>query len=366
MEHPAWGTSVNNPASPQVTLAVISFNQRNFIRQAVEAAFEQTYSPLEIILSDDGSSDGTGDIIREMADEYHGPHDVVVNCNASNEGVASHVNRLFARARGRLLVLAAGDDVSRSDRVAKLVGAWRNFTPRPLALHSAARLIDADGNVVGRYRSGIQGHENDVAKMIKHYRGALLLGATTAYDVELQKYYGALRANLPVEDVPLTIRAAMLGRVAYVNEAIVDYRIGIHGWLPHGGNTTTFEKYREIRRFKARIDDLMMEQVLTDAERHGVRRFIRMAAARKAETGYAATIALDGRLRIRRLISTIIAARRLLPSFLITGLFCSEGLERLYFRFSQKFLATRDTRVFQPKVVETSAQGEGRPAGKGG
>jgi glycosyltransferase involved in cell wall biosynthesis len=326
----------------------------------------QTYSPLEIILSDDGSSDGSDSILRKLAKKYTGPHKVIVNCNTCNEGVASHVNRLFACAHGKLLVLAAGDDVSHPDRVAKLVEAWQNITPRPLALHSAARLIDVEGNAVGRYCSGIDGHENDVAKLIMHYRGALLLGATTAYDCELQEYYGPLQKDLPVEDVPLTIRAAMLGRVVYVDEALVDYRIGVHGWLPHGGNTTTFEQYREIRRFKARVDDLMMAQVLTDAEKQANPNFVRRATARKAETEYAALIASSGKLQIREFVSTIIAARRLIPTLLITGLFCNKGLEWLYFRFTQRFRAARDTRVFQQTATEARIHRSVTSRGKDG
>lgn len=356
---------MNSPASPLVTLAILSYNQRSFVRSAVEGAFAQTYSPLEIILSDDASSDGTDNILRELAKSYRGPHNVIVNCNPRNEGVASHVNRLFALARGKLLILAAGDDVSHADRVAKLVEAWQNAMPRPLALHSAARLIDVEGNVVGRYCSRIHGHENDVAKLIMHYRGALLLGATTAYGTELQQYYGPLQENLPVEDVPLTIRAAMLGRVVYLDEALVDYRIGVHGWLPHGGNTATFERYREIRRFKAQIDDLVMAQVLADARKHGDSNFVRTAAARKAETEYAALVASSGKLRIRKLISTIIDARRLIPTFLITGLFCSKSLERLYFRITRRFLAARDTRVFQT-VTEANVRPDVASRGKDG
>ena len=45
---------------PRVTLAVIAYNQERFIREAIEGAFAQTYQPLEIILSDDCSSDRTG------------------------------------------------------------------------------------------------------------------------------------------------------------------------------------------------------------------------------------------------------------------------------------------------------------------
>ena len=46
---------------PLVTFALFAYNQERFITEAVEAAFAQTYQPLEIIISDDGSSDKTYD-----------------------------------------------------------------------------------------------------------------------------------------------------------------------------------------------------------------------------------------------------------------------------------------------------------------
>ena len=51
---------------PLLTFAIAAFNQEAFIREAVEAAFAQTYSPLEIVLSDDCSKDRTFDIMKEM------------------------------------------------------------------------------------------------------------------------------------------------------------------------------------------------------------------------------------------------------------------------------------------------------------
>ena len=69
------------PERPLVTFALFSYNQEQFIRQAVESAFAQTYSPLEIILSDDFSSDGTFEIMQEMVAAYSGPHRVVLNQN---------------------------------------------------------------------------------------------------------------------------------------------------------------------------------------------------------------------------------------------------------------------------------------------
>ena len=57
---------------PLVTFALFAYNQEQFIREAVEGAFAQTYEPLEIILSDDCSTDRTFEIMQEMASACEG------------------------------------------------------------------------------------------------------------------------------------------------------------------------------------------------------------------------------------------------------------------------------------------------------
>ena len=71
----------DSTSKPLLTFALAALNQERFIREAVEAAFAQTYSPLEIILSDDCSEDRTFEIMCEMAKAYRGPHRIVLNRN---------------------------------------------------------------------------------------------------------------------------------------------------------------------------------------------------------------------------------------------------------------------------------------------
>ena len=57
------------------------------MRAAIEGAFAQTYQPLEILLSDDCSPDGTYRVMQEMAAAYAGPHRVILNRNPKNLGI---------------------------------------------------------------------------------------------------------------------------------------------------------------------------------------------------------------------------------------------------------------------------------------
>src|SRR5687768_4578862 len=116
---------------PLVTLFVFSFNQEKFIREAVEAAFNQTYSPLELILSDDCSQDKTFEIMQEMASAYRGPHTIVLNRNSKNLGLCGHVNRIMEMAKGELILPAAGDDISYLGRTKTTVDVWESCSKPP-------------------------------------------------------------------------------------------------------------------------------------------------------------------------------------------------------------------------------------------
>jgi len=107
--------------NPLVSFVLICYKQEKYIREAVEGAFSQTYSPLEIILTDDCSTDRTFDIMREMAAAYTGPHRIVVNRNERNLGVGEHVNRAFGLVTGKWIVTAASDDISDPDRCQRVM-----------------------------------------------------------------------------------------------------------------------------------------------------------------------------------------------------------------------------------------------------
>lgn len=101
---------------PLVTFALFAYNQEVFVREAIEAAFAQTYSPLEVILSDDCSSDRTFEIMQEMAAAYQGPHRVRLVKNEANMGLVQHFLTRCREAEGEFVVVAAGDDISKPER----------------------------------------------------------------------------------------------------------------------------------------------------------------------------------------------------------------------------------------------------------
>jgi glycosyltransferase involved in cell wall biosynthesis len=111
-------------ARPLATIMLIAYNQEASIGEAIAGALAQTYSPLEIFVSDDASSDATHAAMLAAVAGYQGPHRVVVNRNETNLGIGAHLSLLVERSCGELLFVAGGDDVSLPERCETTVAAW--------------------------------------------------------------------------------------------------------------------------------------------------------------------------------------------------------------------------------------------------
>lgn len=218
---------VDGGERPLVSYLLLACDHERFVGEAVRSALAQTYCPLEILLSDDCSSDRTFEVIQKTAAGYNGPHILCLNRNQKRLGLAQHLNRLTEMATGELLIIASGDDVSHHERTERIVSAWVT-NGRPDALVSDLSVIDADGNIV-RSKWGGQ-----LASPLS-YREAIisgecsLIGCAGAYHRNLFKLFGPLDPAILQEDVALAFRALLNRGILIVPECLVAYR-------DHGGN----------------------------------------------------------------------------------------------------------------------------------
>ena len=226
---------------PLVTFALFAYNQENYIREALEGAFAQTYEPLEIILSDDCSSDRTFEIIQEMAATYAGPHLVSINQTKQNQGVAAHINEVSKLCRGDIVVVAAGDDISMPDRSRRISEVF-HCDATVFAVFSDFFVL-GEPQVAKSYCRTIQEISHSE---IFYGGGGVGAGATYAYRRKLFNWPSPLPRNCLSEDRLLPARAAILGSVCKLCEPLVGYRI--HEESLHSKLKVEKKLAREIRR----------------------------------------------------------------------------------------------------------------------
>ena len=208
---------------PLVTFALLSFNQEAFIRDAVQAALAQDYEPLEILISDDCSSDNTFEIASSIVEGYDGNHQVRLIKNANNLGIAGNVNSVFALAKGEYIVLGAGDDISAISRVSRIMSeASRGDIS---LLHSRVTKITVAGDVLGDYVPPLIELNIDSRSALLGLAG--YIGASGAVKRTLFEKFGPIKYMSAYEDLVFLSRAIMSGeKVMYIDESLVKYRVG--------------------------------------------------------------------------------------------------------------------------------------------
>jgi len=215
---------------PLVTFALFAYNQERFIREAVDGALSQTYSPLEIIFSDDCSTDRTFEIMKEMAAAYNGMHSIILNRNKINMGLCNHFNLIMEQASGEYIVVAAGDDISLPNRAK---ASWeilhRNSDATCVSLR--AIIVDAEG------RPAQTEHLSESKPYLKKYAikdylstpGFHLNGASRTFRKSVFTTFGPLEPTCSTEDSTIFLRCLMMGSAYAYDEAGIYYRV-------HGNN----------------------------------------------------------------------------------------------------------------------------------
>lgn len=241
---------------PPMTWILTTFNQEAQIERAILSAYAQDYPNLEIIVSDDCSTDGTAAIVRRLTADYRGPHRVRANFNDKNLYIGGHISLMNRLASGDLVINAAGDDVSAPNRASTLVAAWIAAGRSPGMLHSACFQV-APGSRE-RFDNPTLDRTNSIDDAI--HCSTFVIGATAAWDRAMFARFGDLRPDVTHEDHAILFRTLLSGRsVAYVDEPLVDHTHG--GLTTYDNRPTATQRMQMLDRY--RIDAL---QKLADLE----------------------------------------------------------------------------------------------------
>lgn len=218
-------SKLNQKERAKTTFFLFAYNQEEYIAAACRSAFAQTYSPLEIIISDDCSKDKTYEIIEKLVSEYDGEHRVICRQNKENLGLIQHVNKAFQVSTGELIVAAAGDDISMPNRVECLVRAYIENKKTPLVIHSSVIKINQAGDAIGVMIPPVVDQKMNLLDLA--VSEALYIGATGAWSRKLHEKYGPIVFNEAFEDLVFGFRAALENSLVYLDVPLVKYRVAV-------------------------------------------------------------------------------------------------------------------------------------------
>ena len=230
-----------------ISYVVTAYNIEKYIAESVQCAFDQTYSPLEIVLSDDCSTDRTFAIMESMAKSYKGPHSIVLNRNAVNLGITGHMNKAYLElASGELIVAAHGDDISLPERTEE---SWAF-----LSQHTDCTAVSFSMDAVNEKGERLKQHSAivDQPRYYDFLSGGNIPAPSRCFYKKVMEQFGPINQECPTEDEVISFRALLLGRNAFLPDHMVQYR-------KHKGsasNPENFDRFPLEKILKQQNDDM--------------------------------------------------------------------------------------------------------------
>jgi glycosyltransferase involved in cell wall biosynthesis len=204
---------------PLISVCMPVYNAQRYLAAAVESILGQTLGDFEFLILDDGSTDGSPEVVRRYAES-----DPRIRLTSRpNKGLAPTLNELIDQARGESLARMDADDVALPERFARQV-AYLRAHPECVLVGCRVRLIDPDGDPLCDWCNR-QDHEaldavflrGEFSTEISH--PAIMMRRADVLAV------GKYREFPVIEDVDLFLRLAERGRIANLPEVLLLYRI---------------------------------------------------------------------------------------------------------------------------------------------
>ena len=225
---------------PRVSIVVNNFNYERYVGEAIDSALAQDHADVEVVVVDDGSTDGSAGVIGSYGDR-------VVAVLKPNGGQGSAFNAGFAAASGDVVIFLDADD-RLAPEAARSVARTFHDDPQLASVQYRLRVIDSEGTAAGSIRPRRPGvlPSGDLAAHVIKYRAYHWQPTTgNAYAAP------ALARILPMPEPRYRIEAdayvaelvPLCGPIRGLDDVLGDYRV--HGSNNYKGTTADAAFFRK-------------------------------------------------------------------------------------------------------------------------
>ncbi|WP_227762463.1 glycosyltransferase family 2 protein [Zhaonella formicivorans] len=189
---------------PKVSVIMGVYNSKDTVKKAIQSILNQSYRDWEFIICDDGSNDGTWEILQNIAKNHS---KIILLRNKKNIGLGASLNRCIMVASGEYLARQDADDVSIENRLEEEVN-FLNIHKEVSVIGTYANLVNQNGNVWGEIKPPEIPTKNDWVKASSVIHATVLMRKQDIVDVGMYN-----EEAFRVEDYELWMRLVSKGYV---------------------------------------------------------------------------------------------------------------------------------------------------------
>lgn len=205
---------------PFVSILIITYNQAHLIGETLDSVLAQDYPRMEIVVGDDGSTDGTDRILQEYASRHPGV--VIPILNEKNLGITANCNQTLNACRGELVAILGGDDLFLPGKISAQVRPFIEDPAVVLAYHPVEIFESASGRTI--YTTNLSPGE-DTANALEMISKIGIPGASSVMVRRSACPAWGFEPSLPtVSDWIFYVEVALKGKVVKINQILGRYR----------------------------------------------------------------------------------------------------------------------------------------------
>ncbi len=229
-------------STPKVSVLMPAYNRANYIGQAIQSVLDQTYSDLELIVVDDGSTDNTAEVVQRFTDPR------VCYIYQQNKGVSGALNTAFQASHGCYIALLGSDDALFPDMLMETLPLLE-ANPDVGLVYARAQAMDSEGRLLPQVLGAPEKYPGQTFKSLLY--GDCVCGITAVFRRECAERAGLWDESIVAnEDWDMWLRMSLVCRFHFVDKILAHFRI-------HPGGITSghSEKFARLSLDRVRVLD---------------------------------------------------------------------------------------------------------------
>lgn len=247
-------------ADPLVTVGIALYNHEQFIVECVESIIQQRYSPIELIILDDGSRDNSLSTLQAFLNKADtDPSKITIDLQTqSNQGMCRTLNTIAKRARGKYISFIGSDDIWMPDKLVDQVDFLENH-PDVTLVHSNSVKINAEGDELKKIDYSIKDNSGILFEALVKRTGGINT-PSHLYRTSVYEEIGYYDPNFSFEDTDFWLRLTREHTVGFINTIHTGYRW--HGKnLSKSDNALKFYNEELISIYEKNVEDPQLKRL---------------------------------------------------------------------------------------------------------